>query len=120
MAKETRVLEYGGTPVAKVGRYSGTDDTYQEVVSWTVDAGYEGALCEISMVSNNYSKTHLKLVIGGTPQFEDKVIQAALTLPWGENKLASATQVILYAKSTDGTSSITVDGAITGKLLEGF
>lgn len=115
MAEEVSVIEYMGTPIARLDRYSGSDDEYQEVVSWTVTEGYEGVLHEISMVSTNYSKTHFKLVIAGVTQFEDKLIQSALSLPWKDNKLASESQVILYAKSTDGTTSITVDGSITGK-----
>ena len=49
--------------------------------------------------------------------FEDKYLQAALTLPWDNNKLAAGIEVKWQTKSDDGTS-ITVDGSITGKTLE--
>lgn len=116
MAEEISILEYAGTPVAKLARYSGTSTDYQSVVTWTVDTGYQGVLFEVAMVSSSYTKTQFKLVIGSSTEFTDKYTQTALSLPWQNNKLASATTVTLSAKSTDGTS-ITVDGSITGKLL---
>lgn len=118
MADEVTVLDDLATPIARLDRYAGDDDTYQEVVSWTVDAGYRGELSEIAFMSSNYSKTEFKLVIAGTTQFTDIVVGAAVSLPFKGNKLASASVVILYARSPDGITSITVDGSITGKLLE--
>jgi len=103
-----------GSPVALVDRYSGTDQTYKEVVKWRVEPRSQGHLKEVSMVSNNYSKTHFKLTIGGKIYFEDKIIQAPLTLPFPETRLREATEVKLECKSTDGTL-ITVDGSLTGK-----
>jgi len=103
-----------GTPIAKVDRYSGTDQAYQTVVSWTVSTGKSGDLKEVSMVTDNYDKTHFKLTIAGEVQFEDKLIQAPLTLPLPENKLNAGDVVLLECKSTDGTS-IKVDGSITGR-----
>jgi len=104
-----------GTPIARVDRYSGTDQTYQTVVSWAVSTGKRGDLKEVSMVTDNYSKTHFKLSIAGEEQFKDKLIQAPLTLPFPENHAIPAGQsVVLECKSTDGTS-IKVDGSITGR-----
>jgi len=103
-----------GTPIAKVDRYSGGDTTYKTVVSWTVSEGKIGTLKEVSMVTDNYSKTHFRLTIAGVKQFEDKIIQAPLTLPFPENDLEAGSEVVLECKSTDGTS-ITVDGSITGR-----
>jgi hypothetical protein len=103
-----------GTPIAKVDRYSGTDQTYKTVVSWTVSTGKRGDLKEVSMVTDNYSKTHFKLSIAGVEQFKDKVIQAPLTLPFPDNCIRAGQSVVLECKSTDGTN-ITVDGSITGK-----
>jgi hypothetical protein len=103
-----------GTPIAKVDRYSGTDQTYKTVVSWTVSTGKRGDLKEVSMVTDNYSKTHFKLTIAGVEQFKDKLIQAPLTLPFPDNELNAGDVVLLECKSTDGTS-ITVDGSITGR-----
>lgn len=117
MAEEVSVVEYSGTPIAKLGRYDGASEEYQTIVSWTVPSGKTGVLFEVSMVTSNFAKTHFKLTIGSDEQFSDKKIQAALTLPWKDNKLAAATVVLLEAKSTDGTA-IVVDGSITGKTLE--
>ena len=101
-------------PVAKVDRYSGTDQTYKEIVKWRVQERTTGELKEVSVVSNNYDKTHFKLLIAGIPFFQDKKIQAPLTLPFPETRLRPAQEVILQCKSTDGTS-ITADGSITGR-----
>lgn len=105
----------GGAPIARVDRYSGTDTDYKAVVTWTCTKGKRGELKEVSMVSDNYTKTRFKLVIGGTTEFEDKTIQAPLSLPFPDNRgVPSEQSVILYAKSSDGTS-IKVDGSLTGK-----
>lgn len=103
-----------GSPVAKLDRYSGTDQTYQEVVKWRIEERTQGHLKEVSMVTDQYSKTHFQLRIGGKIFFEDKIIQAPLTLPFPETRLRSTAEVLLECKSTDGTS-ITVDGSITGR-----
>lgn len=186
MAEEISVIEYIGTPIAKLDRYEGSSDEYQEVVSWTVPSGYQGMLHEVAMVSSNYTKTTFRLSInkesltgtltftngstavtgsgtafeselkvgyhiildadvvwaeiasiesdtaltlteaytgtGGSGAgskgwgFSDKKIQAALSLPWGNNKLAAGAEVKLEAKS-DGTATIVVDGGITGTTL---
>lgn len=190
MAEEISVVEFSGRPIVELGRYSGTDETYQEVFSWIVREGYQGVLFEVSFVSSNYGKTELRLTFkqgltgtltftngntavtgsgtafttelevgdkiildddiaedstdwaeitsiesntaltltsaytgtGGSGDgskvwgFYDKIVQAALSLPWKDNKLASETEVKLEVQSSDGTS-ITVDGSLTGKLL---
>ena len=103
-----------GTPIAKLDRYTGTDTSYQTVVSWTVTTGKTGELKEVSMITDQYAKTQFKLTVAGVEQFEDKVITAPLTLPFTENKLLSGSEVLLEAKSTDGTS-INTDGSITGR-----
>jgi len=98
--------------VSKLDRYSGADTEYQTVVSWTVSDSKFGILKEISMVSDTYSSTYFRLTIGGEVKFEDKQIQATLTLPYPDLVLAPGQQVLLEAKS-DGTSII-VDGSISG------
>jgi len=113
------VIEYAlppevGVPIAKLDRYTGIDTDYKTVVSWTVSTAKRGDLKEVSMITDNYSKTHFKLTIAGKEQFKDKLIQAPLSLPFPENRAILAGQtVLLECKSTDGTS-ITVDGSITG------
>lgn len=103
-----------GTPIAKLDGYSGTEQTYQTVVSWTVSEDARGELKEISMISDNHPKTEFKLTIAGTEQFTDQTIPAPLTLPFPANRdLAPGEAVVLEARSTDGTSII-VDGSITG------
>jgi hypothetical protein len=103
-----------GTPVARLNRYTGSDQTYQEVVKWTVSTGKKGSLKEISMYSDNFEKTFWKLTIAGKVQFEDKVIPATLTLPFPDNELSEGDTVLIECKSADGTL-ITVDGSISGK-----
>jgi len=100
--------------VSEVDRYSGAATEYQTVVSWTVSSSRLGILKEVSMVSDNYDKTLFKLTIAGEVKFEDVEIQTTLSLPYPDLVLAPGQQVLLEAKSSDGTS-ITVDGSITGK-----
>ena len=107
-------IDLEGTPVAKVDRYSGSDTVYQTVVSWTVSAGKRGWLQEVSMITNNFEKTQFKLTISGETLFQDKQVQASLTLPFPWNELTEGSVVLLECKSTDGTA-ILVDGSITGR-----
>jgi len=118
IAVPTTLLGVPGAPipVAKVDRYTGTDQTYKEIVKWRVQERTEGELKEVSIVSNNYDKTYFKLIIGGITFFTDKKIQAPLTLPFPETKLRPAQEVILQCKSVDGTS-IVVDASITAREL---
>ena len=102
------------TPVVQLGRYTGTDTTYQSVVKWTVSASKGGVLKEVSMESDNYAKTRFKLLIGGTAYFTDKTILAPLAVPFADVSLSAAIEVEVQAKSSDGTSII-VDGLISGK-----
>jgi hypothetical protein len=103
-----------GVPIAKVDRYSGGSTSYQTLVSWTVSVGKSGMLKEVSMITSDYDHTYFRLTIAGTKQFEDKLIQGPLTLPFPDNRLEAGSVVLLECRSTNGTS-ITVDGSITGK-----
>jgi len=105
------LAEYG-TPRSPVGRYSGTDTTYQELVSWTVPTNYYGVLREVSMTSDPHAQ--FKLEIGGVTQFEGMTIEAPLAIPYPPNKLPAGTVVRLSVRSDDGTS-ITVNGSISAK-----
>ena len=102
------------TPVCNVQRYSGASTTYQWIASWVVGADVIGYLAEVSLISSNYSKTLFKLDIDGAHIFTDLQIDAPLSIPFSDTKLPEATEVHLYAKSSDGTS-ITADGMISGK-----
>lgn len=103
-----------GKPIAKVDRYSGSDTTYQTVVSWKVSSGRKGWLQEVSMITDKFRKTLFRLRIGDETLFEDKQIQTTLTLPFPWNELEEGTVVMLECRSIDGTP-ITVDGSITGR-----
>jgi hypothetical protein len=107
-------IDLEGTPVAKVDRYSGSDTTYQTVVSWTVSSRKRGWLQEVSMITNNFEKTQFRLKVAGETLFEDKQIQSSLTLPFPWNELDEGSVVLLECRSTDGTT-ILVDGSITGR-----
>ena len=61
MADETSVVEYAGTPIADLDRYSGAALTYQDVVSWTVPTGKAGVLFEVSIESSDYAHTEIRL-----------------------------------------------------------
>jgi hypothetical protein len=186
VADEMSLVEYAGLPIAALDRHTGTQQAYQDVVSWEIPTGKTGVLFEAAIVTSDTTKTQIRLQIkksltgtltltngsaavsgsgsvfltelevgdkiildddetwaeilsiesntaltltiaysgtGGSGSgskvwgFEDKYIQAALSLPWENDKLDAGMEVKWQAKSTDGTS-ITVDGSITGKTLE--
>jgi hypothetical protein len=97
-----------------VGRYTGTDTTYQELASWTVAADYIGELKEIIIVSSNYDKTQCKVTVGAVVYATDWQVVSPVPLIFEDLRLAEATVVKVETKSTDGTS-ITVDAVIVGK-----
>jgi len=98
----------------KTGRYSGTDTTYQEVAKWTVATGYIGELKHITLLSNDYTKTHFKITVGAVTYAEDWIILSSIPLVFEDLRLAAAAEVLVEVKSTDGTSII-VDASIVGK-----
>ncbi len=103
-----------GLPISRVDRLATADAAnYQEVVSWVVPAGAEGDLHEVSVFSDNFAKTRLRLTIAGSQQWTDVVLATSLSIPYRNNRLQEGDQVLLEAKSSDGTL-VTVDGSISG------
>ncbi|MFC1935914.1 hypothetical protein ACFLX9_04085 [Chloroflexota bacterium] len=109
---ETGLAE--GVPISRVDRLATNDNvSYQQVVEWTVAAGSEGDLHEISLFSDDFSKTQFRLTIAGVQQWTDRVVGTSLSIPYRANRLPAGAQVLLQARSTDGTL-VTVDGSISG------
>lgn len=113
-------------PVARVGRHAGVlgDIDWHTVVSWNVGRIWKkkyGSLKEISMVSNNFPNTRFRLrVEPGEPiqekviMFDELEIQAALTLPFPDNRIPYAAETWIYLDTRSVGPAITVDGSITG------
>lgn len=97
-----------------IGRYSGTDQTYQTMEEWTVATGYRGELKEILPLSSDYTKTEWKVVIDAVTYCEDTIMLSSMPLIFEDLRLAAAAVVTVSARSTDGTS-ITCDAAIVAK-----
>lgn len=96
------------------GNYSGTDQTYQEVASWTVSTDKVGELKEILIISDDYAHTLVKVTIGSVTWATDWSPTSSLPLIFEDLKLAEASVVKVEAKSSDGTA-IDVDAVIVGK-----
>jgi len=102
------------TPVAEVGRYSGSDTiSYHELASWTVSANKVGELKELSITSDTLDGTYFKIEVGSLTVTNLK-IGAPLTMPFKDLRLAAAVTIRLSAKSSAG-AAIVADGSITGK-----
>lgn len=118
LTKEYQKREPPGKPVGIVGRYSGSDTSYQTVVSWTVGQVWErdhGRLDEVSMNSDTYLKTLFRFTVEGKILFKDLQLQSDLTLPFRPpNELRRGEYVKLECKSSDGTAII-VTSTITGR-----
>uniref|UniRef100_A0A6M3XSF4 Uncharacterized protein n=1 Tax=viral metagenome TaxID=1070528 RepID=A0A6M3XSF4_9ZZZZ len=98
----------------QLDRLSTSSTSYGTVVSWTVTTDKIGVLHCIEMESDNYDKTRFQLTIAGVVQFTDIQIGASLSLEYPDVKIAAGSEVLLEAKSSDGTA-INVDGDILGK-----
>lgn len=96
------------------GRHSGTEETYQEVASWTVSANKGGELKEILIISDDYAHTDVRVTIGAVTWATNWTAQAALPLIFEDLRLSAGTEVLVEVKSTDGTA-IVVDAVITAK-----
>lgn len=106
-----------GTPRSPVSRLATSATAYGTVVSYTVPASpARFELQEISLNSDNFSRTNWRVTIGGTEQFTDLVILSALSLPFRLTYLGGAEQVLVEAASTDGTA-IVANASITGRLF---
>ena len=97
-----------------IGRYTGSDITYQELVSWAVATGKVGELKEILILSDNYTKTAIQITVAGTVFKTNWIMLSAMPLIFEDLHLAEGDEVLVEVESTDGTS-IMVDGVIVGK-----
>lgn len=97
-----------------VGKYTGTDETYQEVASWTVATGKIGELKEIYILSDDYAHTEIKITIGAVTWCTDWTPQGVMPIIFEDLRLAAASIVKVETQSTDGTA-IVVDVIIVGK-----
>lgn len=107
-----------GLPVARVGRYTGIDPTWQTVVSWNVGHVWSrryGMLREISMTSSIPASTRFRLRIENDVNavlFDELEIGAPLVLPFSDNRLPYDTRIYLDCRSIGPI--IVVDCSITG------
>lgn len=97
-----------------VARYAGNDNSYQTVVQWTVSAGKVGELKEISMISADLTHVFWQVTIGDVVYMSDRVLTSALTLPFGDLKIAEGKQITVECLSGD-SSLIVVDASIVAK-----
>lgn len=102
-------------PVLLVNRYTGTDQTWQMIVRWQIPTGYMGDVHEISVLSDNDSKTRYRVILGDVDQQlpTDRAMSTPVAFPWRATGIAGPRTVSVECRSTDGTS-ITVDAMITG------
>ena len=103
-----------GTPIARLTRLTTSSNVYADVVTWTVSLLNTGDLHEISMVSDILSATQFRLEINAVQQWTDRVLQSSLSIPWRTNRLSAGTVVRLQARSPDNSTTVIVDGSISG------
>ena len=103
-----------GTPIAEEDRLSTSSNVYGDVVSWTVSAGNEGDLHEISMISDNFAATEFRVEINGVVQWTDRVLQAPLSVTWRINRIIAGAVIRLQGRSPDNATAIVLDGSISG------
>ena len=106
-----------GLPVVRLNRYSGNDQDWVELIRWDIPEGYTGDLHEISLLSNNDSKTRYRVVIGNIDQNlpTDRQTNTPIDMTWRHTVLPGGTSVYVEVVSPDGTA-IVVDGMITGSV----
>lgn len=100
-------------PVCTVETFTGSSSSYQTLASWTVTTNKRGILTEVAFTRDTSGVAQYKLTIAGETQFEDFAPERDVALPLHGVRLEEGQVVLLQVKS-DGATSITVNGSITG------
>jgi len=100
--------------ICALDRWSGSDASYQTVVSYTVPIGKSFTLSSVEIAASDYTAALFRVTIAGEVKFEDKGLQTSYN-PTFANVNLSAGQVVLIEAMSDGATSIDVDGSIEGK-----
>lgn len=104
-----------GSPIMKVGFYTGNSNAYQEITSWTVTANKVGHVGEVSFCSDLPDTARFKVTIGAATIMNDVRLTQDVTLPFPKGAtIAAGTKIAVFAKS-DGATTIKVNASITGK-----
>jgi hypothetical protein len=109
---KTTVTFGAGTPILKLGRYSGADAGYQELTSWTVGVGKTGVLKEIAFTYDPSGEARYQITIGASVISDFNPVTNG-SFPFSPNRLTAGTIVKIEVKSSAG-ATITVTGSITG------
>jgi len=104
-------------PVVVMNNLEGeTTQNYKKLVSWEIQADYEGILNEISLYTSDGAKGVFFVQVADQELLKDqKIHPKTLTLPWKELPLIAGTKVVVSVKTTDGTAT-DFDACITGEL----
>lgn len=106
-----------GQPVAKWDKFTGGDQDWRELIRWDVPLGYIADLHELSILSDNDTKTRYRVWLANIDQQwpTDRVTTTPLTLPFRDTKVPGGTSVYIEVRSTDGTS-INVEASLSGSV----
>ncbi len=100
--------------IIALDRWTGSDATYNTVVSYTVPVGKSFELEGLEIAASDYTLAQFRVTIAGVEQFADKYRQTSFSPRVGGPPLKAGDVVLIEAHS-DGATSIDVDGAIEGK-----
>lgn len=99
----------------KIGFYTGSAATYQEVVNWTVGANKTGVLEEVSFCSDLPDTARFKITLGAATIMDNVRLLQDVTLPLPKGAtIAAGTKLAVFVKS-DGATTIKSNASITGK-----
>ncbi|MCK9327022.1 MAG: hypothetical protein M0P69_16135 [Bacteroidales bacterium] len=101
-----------GTPIAKVGYYTGTAEEYQELAKWEVTENKIGYLGTVNLQSIANDNALFKIIINTTTVIEDAEINGTINLKFPEGSIVES--ITVFAKS-DGVKTIASHASITGK-----
>ena len=120
IAEQQAIQAIFGIPLVKWNRYSGSDQTWQELIRWDIPSGYTGDLHELSLQSDNDAMTRWRIVIGNIDQDipTDRQLTTPVTFPFDRTVLPGGTGVWVEVMSTTPgvPGIINVDATITGSI----
>jgi len=105
------------TPICKFGYVSTSSSSYQTLATWTVSTGKKGLLKDISFApdSTSFGVAQFKVVVAGETLFEDIKAIGGVSLPLDGLVTLSASDVVTVSVKSDGSTTITANGSITGR-----
>lgn len=114
ISRQETIQRIYGLPVTSWNQLITAKQEWVELIRIDVPESYTGDLHEISLKSNDDSKTRWRIILANIDQNipTDRTLASPLDMPWQRTLVPGGTSCWVAIQSSDGTQ-ITVDGMMT-------